>query len=78
MCDYSVYLCNLLTHNLNLKQARADLDGKYRAIVERINALVVVEGVQTWEQFIRTLNVVIAKYAANMARRTGGKKEKGG
>jgi len=35
----------------------------YKTIVERINALAVVEGVTAYEAFIKTLNAVIAKYA---------------
>ena len=35
----------------------------YFAIRERVNALVVVEGLSVYENFIRTLNAVIAKYA---------------
>jgi hypothetical protein len=47
-----------------IKGARTAVDKKYRAIAERINALVVVEGQQTYENFVRTLNVIIAKYMA--------------
>ncbi|MDR0516976.1 MAG: DUF6261 family protein [Fibromonadaceae bacterium] len=46
-----------------LKDARAQLDAVYFAMRERLNALVVVEGVADYEVFIKTLNVVIAKYA---------------
>jgi DNA-binding Lrp family transcriptional regulator len=46
-----------------LREARGKLDEAYRVIAERINALAVVEGVATYEAFIRTLNAVIAKYA---------------
>jgi len=45
-----------------MKQARAQLDDVYKTIVERVNALAVVEGVETYEAFIKTLNAVIAKY----------------
>jgi len=46
-----------------MKQARVQLDDVYKTIVERINALAVVEGIETYEAFIKTLNAVIAKYA---------------
>jgi hypothetical protein len=46
-----------------LKDARTQLDAVYFAMRERLNALVVVEGVADYEVFIKTLNVVIAKYA---------------
>ena len=45
-----------------LKKARLHLDEAYYAIVERVNALVVVEGVADYEAFIRKLNISIAKY----------------
>jgi len=48
--------------DIALKKARAQLDEKYYAIVERINALVVVEGAENYEPFIRKLNINIAKY----------------
>ena len=46
-----------------LKQARAEVDKVYHQITERIDALVIVEGLETYEAFIRTLNAVVAKYA---------------
>jgi len=55
-----------------LKEARAEVDTAYFAIRERINALVVVEGVSVYENFIRTLNAVIAKYAL-LGKSKGGK-----
>jgi hypothetical protein len=51
------------TTDIVMKQARAQLDEVYKTIVERINALAVVEGVESYEVFIKTLNAVIAKYA---------------
>jgi hypothetical protein len=51
------------TTDIVMKQARAQLDEAYKTIVERINALAVVEGVAAYEAFIKTLNAVIAKYA---------------
>jgi flagellar biosynthesis chaperone FliJ len=40
------------------------LDKAYNSITERIDALIVIEGVSVYETFVKTLNVVIAKYAA--------------
>jgi len=51
------------TTDIIMKQARAQLDEVYKTIVERINALAVVEGIASYEAFIKTLNAVIAKYA---------------
>ena len=53
------------------QEARAKVDEGYRVIVERINALVIIEGVENYEAFIRKLNTIIAKYSATMARRCG-------
>jgi hypothetical protein len=47
-----------------LREARGKLDEAYRIIAERVNALAVVEGAADYENFIRTLNAVVAKYAA--------------
>jgi len=46
-----------------LREARGKLDDAYRIIIERLNALAVVEGEAAYEAFIRTLNAVVAKYA---------------
>jgi hypothetical protein len=46
-----------------LKKARGELDKVYHSIEERINALSIVEGVADYEEFIRTMNAVISKYA---------------
>jgi hypothetical protein len=51
-----------------LKAARAELDAAYFAIRERLNALMVVEGEAAYENFARTLNAVIAKYAVKHHR----------
>jgi len=54
-----------------LREARADVDAAYFAIRERINALVVVNGAEVYEAFIRTLNAVIDKYNAIAHARHG-------
>ena len=54
-----------------LKEARIEVDNAYFAMRERLNALVVVEGLSVYENFVRTLNAVIAKYAILTKR--GGK-----
>ncbi|MDR1829246.1 MAG: DUF6261 family protein [Candidatus Fibromonas sp.] len=60
-----------------LREARVELDQSYFAIREKINALAIVEGEADYENFIRTLNAVIAKYTAILNSRQGkrGKKE---
>jgi hypothetical protein len=57
-----------------LKDARAQVDKQYKIIVERINALVIVEGPEVYESFIRRLNVIIAKYLSmGLGRRSARK-----
>jgi hypothetical protein len=51
-----------------LKEARAELDKVYHSIEERINALALVEGTADYEEFIRTMNAVVAKYAVKHHR----------
>jgi len=46
-----------------LRKARVELDVVYRAIVDRVNALIVVEGDAAYEQFAKKLNEMISKYA---------------
>ena len=57
-----------------VKEARAALDEAYRAIVDRIHAYVLLEGKATYEQFISSLNTIIAQYADILSRRLGKKK----
>jgi len=51
------------TTDIVMKQARAQLDDVYKTIVERVNALAVIEGIEAYETFIKTLNAVVAKYS---------------
>ena len=60
--------------DLVLRQVRLRADELYRLIIERINALVVVEGAEPYAEFIRFWNTVIAKYATIVAQRAGRKK----
>jgi len=61
-----------------LRKARIQLDEKYNAIVERINALVVVEGAENYEPFIRKLNINIAKYVLLITQAPKKRGKKGG
>jgi len=63
-----------------LKKARIQLDEAYSAMVDRINALVLVEGAEDYETFIKKLNPIISKYVTALtirAKRTYKKKGKG-
>ena len=57
-----------------LKDARAEVDAAYFAMRERINALIIVEGGAAYENFVKTLNAIIAKYNALVAAARSGKK----
>ena len=58
-----------------LRTARLKVDDAYRAVVERVNALVVVEGTERYEEFITTLNLIVEKYANIIAQRAGKSKK---
>ncbi|MDR3001568.1 MAG: DUF6261 family protein [Fibromonadaceae bacterium] len=64
-----------LKTDIVLKEARMELDKVYRTIVERINALVIVEGAAAYEAFIKTLNIIIKKYTPKRRRKGGGVEE---
>jgi hypothetical protein len=61
-----------------LKKARVQLDEAYYEITELVNALVLVEGAQNYEAFIRKLNPIISKYANALAAHAGRKHGKKG
>jgi len=70
-----------LKTDLVLKQVRQQADEQYRLIIERINALVTVEGDANYAEFIRYLNIIIAKYTTIVAQRAGkaaGRKKRDG
>ena len=45
-----------------LKKARAETDDAYRALVEKINALIVIEGETDYQDFVKLLNTEIDRY----------------
>jgi hypothetical protein len=51
-----------------LRTARGELDKVYHAMTERIDALVIVEGTADYEEFVKTFNAVVAKYAVKHHR----------
>jgi len=57
--------------NVAVKAAREEVDAAYDTIVERLNALAVIEGEGAYAAFIRTLNAIIAKYNAILNGRLG-------
>lgn len=45
-----------------LKSARADTDDAYRKLVEKVNALIVIEGEEVYVDFVKMLNAEIERY----------------
>jgi hypothetical protein len=71
---------NAAKTQLKMKETRAAVDKAYATIVERINALIIVEGKANYSDFVNKLNGYIEKYNNTLAQRLGryaaGKKEK--
>jgi hypothetical protein len=56
---------------LRMKQVRAEIDIIFRKILTRIDALVLINGSEAYEPFVREINARIDKYAASLAIRKG-------
>ena len=54
-----------------LKEARAKVDEAYRIIIERVNALMIIEGEADYADFVRRLNSIVDKYANTIAQQQG-------
>ena len=54
-----------------MKEVRADVDTIYRTIIERINALITINGDAAHKNFVTELNLRIAKYNNIIAQRKG-------
>jgi hypothetical protein len=61
---------------LTAKETRAATDKAYTAMTERINALIVIEGEETYSEFVNMINVFIDKYNTTLAQRSGRKAAK--
>ena len=60
---------------LLMKAERVKLDASYHAIVERINALIIVEGEEAYAPFVDELNQRIGEYNNTLAIRRGKNKK---
>lgn len=60
---------------LNMKTARKQLDEAYRELTRLVDALMVVEGPETWEDFVKEMNKRIEKYN-NLLDQRGGRNKK--
>lgn len=67
----SRYAENTLKPQENLRQARAETDAAYRAIVKRINALIEVNGETVYRGFVTDLNERIGNYNNLLSQRQG-------
>jgi hypothetical protein len=56
------------TH-LRMKDVRVKVDAAYKAIVQRINALIIVEGEANYATFVNKLNLRIDSYTTDIAQR---------
>ena len=56
---------------LKVKETRAEVDKVVRQIIERIEALIVVEGEANYSEFVRRLNIQFERYANTLAQRQG-------
>ncbi|OJU55022.1 MAG: hypothetical protein BGN96_12650 [Bacteroidales bacterium 45-6] len=54
-----------------VKEARNAIDKTYRQLVERVEALIVVEGEAAFAEFVRKLNLIVDKYSLTLAQRKG-------
>jgi hypothetical protein len=61
---------------LQVKQSRRELDEVYRQIVERLEALSLVEGPDAYAAFIDRLNAFVKRYKNVIAQRRGQRKAK--
>jgi hypothetical protein len=59
----------------NMKIARAEVDDACRAITERIEALIIVNGEEAYAPFVNDLNQRVERYNNTVARRKGKKDE---
>jgi len=59
-----------------LSQERKNMDAAYRQLVQRLNALILVEGEAAFADFVQALNTLISKYKTLMAQRAGKAKAK--
>jgi len=54
--------------NVVMKEARKNTDDIYNEIIEFINAKVVIDGIEKYDNVVKTLNVIIAKFTFRRQR----------
>ena len=61
---------------VRMRDARGNVDKCLRQILDRIEALALVNGIDAYEAFIKELNAVSERYKNIMAQEKGDRKEK--
>ncbi|MCG6191387.1 DUF6261 family protein [Maribellus maritimus] len=64
------------TH-LSMKEVREQIDAAYHTITERIGALIIVNGEETYSGFVKDLNRRVEKYYRVLSQREGRNSKKG-
>jgi hypothetical protein len=67
---------NAARTQLKMKECRLETERAYEAVVERINALIVIEGEADYAEFVSKLNSLIDKFNNDVAVRIGRAKAK--
>lgn len=57
--------------DLQMKSVRVEIDTIYRSIIERLDALMLINGAATYEPFVRELNARVDRYNDIFAQRKG-------
>jgi hypothetical protein len=57
--------------DLQMKSVRVEIDAVYRSIIERLDALMLINGAATYEPFVRELNARVDRYNNIFAQRKG-------
>lgn len=56
---------------LRMKEVRVEIDAVYRAMADRMDALMLINGVTPYEPFVRELNARVDRYNDTIAQRKG-------
>ena len=56
---------------LKAKETRSEIDKVVRQVIERIEALILIEGESNYAEFVRLLNIQFDRYANTLAQRQG-------
>ena len=56
---------------LQMREVRAEVDVAYRAIADRLDALMLINGTANYEAFVRELNARVDRYSSIIAQRKG-------